>query len=91
MSKPDENLEIAESYNVPLEDFLKRGLQGSLQHARAAKEEADRAAFRAQVMATFRDQDHARQVWDDWDGIDEEGELAHHYLNLIGDGHYCSI
>ena len=31
------------------------------------------------------------RVWDDWDGISTEGEDAHRYLNLIGDGAYCAV
>lgn len=45
----------------------------------------------ARVRAAFRNQEHARQVWDDWDGITPEGEDAHMYLNLIGDGKYCAV
>lgn len=43
------------------------------------------------VKSMFRGRDHARQVWDDWDGISTEGEDAHRYLNLIGDGAYCAV
>jgi len=49
---------------------------------------------RQRTMAMFRDQEHARQVWDDWDGLSGEmpnGEDAHLYLNLIGDGEYCAV
>lgn len=43
------------------------------------------------VRKMFRDRDHARQVWDDWDCVSQEGEDAHRYLNLIGDGEYCAV
>lgn len=43
------------------------------------------------VRNAFRDRDHARKVWDQWDGISAEGEDAHRYLNLIGDGRYCAV
>lgn len=88
MSKPSENLEIVEFYTVSLEDIGKHGWQETL---RLAKLKADRAAYETEVRAAFRDKAHARQVWDDWDGIEEEGEMAHAYLNLIGDGHYCAV
>jgi hypothetical protein len=43
------------------------------------------------VRNAFRDRDHAREVWDQWDGISTDGEDAHRYLNLIGDGRYCAV
>lgn len=49
---------------------------------------------KARLMKTFRDRDHARQVWDDWDGVSYDNpsaEDAHQYLNLIGDGSYCAV
>jgi hypothetical protein len=43
------------------------------------------------VRSLFRDRDHAREVWDQWDGISLDGDDAHLYLNLIGDGRYCAV
>ena len=49
---------------------------------------------RAAALAMFRSREHAREVWDDWDGMSSEtpsGENAHMYLNIIGDGRYCAV
>ena len=43
------------------------------------------------ILAMFRDQAHARAVWDEWDGTSEGGEEAWSYLNIIGDGQYCCV
>lgn len=88
MSKPSETPEVVEIFTVSLEDIAKHGWR---ECARLAKLKAERVAYEAEVRAAFRDKAHARQVWDDWDGLDSEGEMAHAYLNLIGDGHYCAV
>ena len=49
------------------------------------------AILNQKISAMFRDRDHARAVWDEWDGVSVGGEEAHHYLNLIGDGRYCVV
>ena len=48
----------------------------------------------ARLRRLFSGRDHAREIWDAWDGISDEtpnGEDAHAYLNLIGDGEYCAV
>jgi len=77
-------MEQPEIYNVPLESLLQNGFAKSILIAK-------RKAAAARIMDLFRDQAHARQVWDDWDGLTQEGEDAHGYLNLIGDGRYCAV
>lgn len=49
---------------------------------------------KAKLLKTFKDKEHAREVWDAWDGIscdEPHAEDAHQYLNLIGDGAYCAV
>lgn len=60
----------------------------------AARRKRAQDACEARLRSLFRDRDHARQVWDDWDGMSSEepgGENAHADLNLIGDGSYCAV
>lgn len=57
----------------------------------ARRRQMMREAEDRRVRALFRDRDHARRVWNEWDGIEPIGEDAHRYLNLIGDGAYCAV
>ena len=77
-------MEQPKIYTVPIESLLTHGIKGAVRLEQ-------RNAEKVRIMALFRDQAHARQVWDDWDSITQEGEDAHAYLNLIGDGRYCAV
>lgn len=70
---------------VPIEKVFDRDyiLQAMYAERRRINEE--------RVRGLFRDRDHARAVWDAWDGCEQIGEDAHLYLNLIGDGRYCAV
>jgi hypothetical protein len=54
------------------------------------------AVQREAVKVMFVDRDHARRVWDEWDGISSDppspnGEDAWLYLSITGDGAYCTV
>lgn len=73
---------------VPLERVFDREYIAKAAQAERHRIEVER------VKSLFRDRDHARAVWDAWDGCEGgpgSGEDAHFYLNLIGDGRYCAV
>ena len=71
-------------FNLAVSDITSLGFVGALK-------KAQRDADNARIMALFSSRDHARKVWDDWDCVSQEGEDAHAYLNMIGDGEYCAV
>lgn len=53
----------------------------------------DRLIREGRVKRLFRNREHARRIWDNWDGISRNvphGDDALFYLKMIGDGTYCA-